>query len=137
MGGEKSRTHGLRRGRRDSGCYLSNENLNNNSSNSSTCEKKDPSATQLKLLPTESREQEVMVSNESDTISNHMSIEERLQRVMDKEKITLSCAPYTDEVIGYQKSVGWCVVLVSRYSLIHSAGAYFVAMPRIASIYIL
>lgn len=39
------------RGRRDSGCYLSNENVNNNSSNSSTGEKKSSELSKLALVP--------------------------------------------------------------------------------------
>ena len=75
--------------RRDSGCYLSNENINNNSSNSSTCEKKSDSGT-LTPLPT------LTSNSESGSQSNELT--DRLRSQMSREGIDLTLMPYTDEV---------------------------------------
>jgi hypothetical protein len=85
---------GLRRVRRDSGCYLSNENLNNNSSNSSTCEKKDESKNECKLVPLPQT-----AAKDQSTGGSGASVEDKLRVIMDNEGITLSCEPYTDQVL--------------------------------------
>lgn len=75
----------VRRGRRDSGCYLSNENLNNNSSNSSTSEKSRADSSRVKPAATAAT---------GDAAPLHKEIES----LMREEGIQISASPYTDEV---------------------------------------
>lgn len=95
------------RGRRDSGCYLSNENINNNSSNSSTCEKKsessDNSAASVKAKVT-SPEQIIGGATPSTAAgflpvnSEQTRVLEIVKRQMFSEKIDLTIQPYTGQV---------------------------------------
>ncbi|XP_067950938.1 uncharacterized protein [Watersipora subatra] len=102
------------RGRRDSGCYLSNENLNNNSSNSSTCEKKG---------------QGFATPTQSSKASADSSMAEKLRKQMAMEGIDLTRYPYTDE------NGHWCVPmsLVSRYATLYSTDLTTVALKMDAA----
>lgn len=83
--------------RRDSGCYLSNENINNNSSNSSTCEKKEGEDKSATLTPDTGSSGSQ--ANKAPAVSPNMDIVvDKLKRQMASEGIDLTAQPYTDEV---------------------------------------